>query len=70
MGKELKIQGYLVHTYLDKFADFGKEMEGYMKEGKIRSKLKIFEGIESFEESIGSMFSSSNVGKVVIKVKD
>lgn len=69
VGKEVKIQGYLVGSYLDKFADFGQEMEEYMKQGKIKSKLQIFEGIESFQESISSMFSSSNSGKVVLKVK-
>lgn len=69
IGKEVKMEGFLIGSYLDRFGDFGKEMEGYLKEGKIISKLKIYHGIESFLESLGSIFSSSNAGKVVIQVK-
>ncbi|KAA3460694.1 2-alkenal reductase (NADP(+)-dependent)-like isoform X2 [Gossypium australe] len=43
-------------------------MEGYLKQSKISSKIKIYEGIQSFAESLGSLFSSSNFGKVVIEV--
>ncbi|KAM7492351.1 hypothetical protein LguiA_035272 [Lonicera macranthoides] len=69
IGKEVKMEGFLVGSYLDRFGDFGKEMEGYLKEGKIISKHEVYHGIESFLESLGSIFSSSNAGKVVIQVK-
>ena len=69
VGKEVRMEGYLVGSYLDRFDDFTKEMETYTKEGKLRSKHKIYCGIESFIESLGSMFTSSNIGKVVIQVK-
>lgn len=69
VGKEVRMEGYLVASYLDRFADFAKEMESYIKQGKIRSKLKMYPGIESFADSIGSLFSSSNIGKVIIQVK-
>ncbi|KAI8558282.1 hypothetical protein RHMOL_Rhmol04G0078900 [Rhododendron molle] len=68
VGKEVKMQGFLVGSYLDRFGDFMKEMEAYLKEGKVRSKHKVFSGIESFLESFSSLFSSSNSGKVVIQV--
>ncbi|KAK6251674.1 hypothetical protein QUC31_013394 [Theobroma cacao] len=68
VGKEVRMEGYLVASYLDRFADFAKEMESYIKQGKIRSKLKMYPGIESFADSIGSLFSSSNIGKVIIQV--
>ncbi|GLT73357.1 hypothetical protein SLA2020_452230 [Shorea laevis] len=44
------------------------EREGYIKEGKISSKFKMYHGIESYLESLGSLFTSSNVGKVIIEV--
>ncbi|XWS59742.1 hypothetical protein CRYUN_Cryun08bG0147600 [Craigia yunnanensis] len=68
-GKEVRMEGYLIGSNLDKFADFATGMESYIKHGKIISKLKIYGGIESFVESIGSLFSSSNIGKVIIEVK-
>ncbi|KAH7842121.1 hypothetical protein Vadar_001719 [Vaccinium darrowii] len=68
VGKEVKMQGFLVGTYLDRFGDFMEEMVGHVKQGKIHSKHKIYNGIESFLESFASLFSSSNSGKVVIQV--
>ena len=68
VGKEVRMEGFLVGSYLDRFGDFMKEMEGYIKEGKIQSKHKVYNGIESFLESFASIFSSSNMGKVVIQV--
>lgn len=69
VGKEVRMEGFMVVSYLHRFADFEKDMENYMKQGKIRSKHTMRYGIESFVESLGSLFSSStNVGKVIVQV--
>lgn len=68
VGKEVKMEGYLMSSLDHRFGDFTKEMETYIKQGKIISKHVIYNGIESFLESLGSMFSSSNIGKVLIQV--
>ncbi|XP_068335898.1 2-alkenal reductase (NADP(+)-dependent)-like isoform X2 [Pyrus communis] len=70
IGKEVNMQGFMVGSYVHRFGEFATEMESHLKQGKIGySKLKIFHGIETFLESLGSLFTSSNVGKVVIQVK-
>ncbi|XP_059661080.1 2-alkenal reductase (NADP(+)-dependent)-like [Cornus florida] len=68
VGKEVKIEGFLVGTYMNRMGEFMKEMEGYIKEKKISSEHKIYNGIESFLEGFASIFSTSNVGKVIIQV--
>ncbi|XP_018848449.1 2-alkenal reductase (NADP(+)-dependent)-like [Juglans regia] len=69
VGKEIRMEGFLLASYLDRFGDFAKEMESYIKEGKISSKYTIYHGIESYLDSLGSVFTSTNIGKVVIEVK-
>ncbi|XP_015581172.1 2-alkenal reductase (NADP(+)-dependent) isoform X2 [Ricinus communis] len=69
IGKEVRMEGFMVGTYLNRFPEFMKEIEGYIAQGKLHFKHKIFNGIESFLDGFGSMFSSSNTGKVIIKVK-
>ncbi|KAK2370202.1 2-alkenal reductase (NADPdependent) [Trifolium repens] len=69
VGKEVRMEGFMVKSYLHRFGDFVKDMEGYLQEGKIKPKSKINIGIESFLESLNSLFSSSNIGKVVVQVK-
>ncbi|XP_070006225.1 2-alkenal reductase (NADP(+)-dependent)-like isoform X2 [Nicotiana tabacum] len=68
VGKEVTMQGFMVGSYVNYFEDFRKEMEVYLKEGKVKCKHKIYNGIESFLESLTSLFSSSNVGKVILQV--
>ncbi|XP_044506784.1 2-alkenal reductase (NADP(+)-dependent)-like [Mangifera indica] len=70
VGKEVKMEGYLMSSLDHRFGDFTKEMETYIKQGKIISKHVIYNGIESFLESLGSMFSSSNIGKVLIQSRN
>ncbi|CAN0914489.1 NADPH-dependent oxidoreductase 2-alkenal reductase [Linum grandiflorum] len=68
IGKEVRMEGFMVASYLNHFEDFAKEIEGYIVQGNIRSKYKVYDGIESFLEGFRSVFSSVNDGKVVIKV--
>ncbi|CAO2838047.1 unnamed protein product [Amaranthus hypochondriacus] len=68
VGKEVHMQGFMLSSYMNRFVDFITEMGGYLKDKKITSKLKINKGIESFPESLASLFTSSNIGKVVIEV--
>jgi len=60
----------MLESYGNRFGDFAKDMEGYIKEGKVTSKNKINVGIESFLDSLGSLFTSSNIGKVVVQVNN
>ncbi|TKY48740.1 2-alkenal reductase (NADP(+)-dependent) [Spatholobus suberectus] len=68
VGKEVRMEGFMLESYWHRFGDFAKDMEGYIKEGKVTSKNKINIGIESFLDSLASLFSSSNIGKVVVQV--
>ncbi|CAH1451091.1 unnamed protein product [Lactuca virosa] len=68
VGKDVKMQGFLCGSYLNQFGEFAQQMEKYIKEEKIKPKHKINQGIESFFESFVSLFSSSNLGKVIVQV--
>lgn len=70
VGKEVRMEGFLLGSHLNRFVDFVKEMEGYLSQGKINFKHNIFNGIESFLEGFASMFSTSdNIGKPIIQLK-
>ncbi|KAL9322577.1 hypothetical protein ACSQ67_010630 [Phaseolus vulgaris] len=69
VGKEVRMEGFLLKTHFNRFGDFAKEMEVHIKEGRVKSKIKINTGIETFLDSLNSLFSASNIGKVLIQVK-
>ncbi|KAL3742164.1 hypothetical protein ACJRO7_017619 [Eucalyptus globulus] len=68
VGKEVRMEGFMLASYMNRFGEFLEEMIGYIKQRKIVSEHKIYHGIESFLESFGSLFTSSNVGKVIVQV--
>lgn len=69
VGKEVRMEGFMIGSYLHRFGEFTEAMEKHVKEEKVKSKTKINLGIESFLDSITSLFSSSNHGKVILQVK-
>ncbi|KAI9094284.1 hypothetical protein K1719_026866 [Acacia pycnantha] len=69
VGKEVKMEGFVLDSYWERFGEFSEQMEDYTKQGKIKTKIQINHGIESFLDSLASLFSSSNVGKVIIQLE-
>lgn len=72
--KSLRMQGFIV---TDAFAEFGnalKDLTGWVKEGKIVTKVTEYDGsessgVEKIPETFIQMMSGSNTGKSVVKIK-
>ena len=58
----------VVMDYTKDFATAAKEMGTWMKEGKLKSREAIYEGIENFKETYERLFSGDKKGKLVLKV--
>ncbi|MED6161072.1 hypothetical protein PIB30_057342 [Stylosanthes scabra] len=67
VGKEVRMEGFLIGSYFNLFDDFAKDMKEYIKEGKLKPKHQINIGIETALDSLNSLFTSSNNGKVIIQ---
>ena len=62
------MQGMVVMDYTKKFGEAAKQMGTWMKEGKLKSKEDIYEGIENFHETYNRLFSGDKKGKLILKV--
>ena len=60
------MEGFSVRQYVHLMGEFLEEMAGYIKEGKIKYKEDVKEGLESFLEAFNSMFTGDNFGKPLI----
>ncbi|SQF99479.1 oxidoreductase, zinc-binding dehydrogenase family protein [Paucimonas lemoignei] len=63
-----RMEGFVVMDYASRFADAGKEMAGWMIEGKLKSREDIVDGLETFPETLQKLFKGENFGKLVLKV--
>jgi NADPH-dependent curcumin reductase CurA len=65
-----RMEGIVVFDYADRYHLAVAEMAGYLKDGRMKSKEDIVNGIENFPEALLKLFSGANFGKLVLKVAD
>jgi len=63
-----RMEGIVVFDYADRYPVAIAEMAGYLKEGKMKSKEDVVEGIENFPETLLKLFNGENFGKLVLQV--
>ena len=44
------------------------ELAGYLKDGRMKSKEDIVQGLDTFPEALNRLFSGANFGKLVLQV--
>ena len=62
--------GMVVFDYADRYPEAGREMAGWIKSGKLKTREDIVTGIETFPETLLKLFRGENFGKLVLKVSD
>ncbi len=63
-----RMEGIVVFDYADRYPVAVAEMAGYLKDGRMRSKEDIVQGLEHFPEALLKLFSGENFGKLVLQV--
>ena len=66
--KRLTMKGLMVLDWLDRQAEFEKEVGGYFKAGKVKHKETVVKGIDKAVEAFLGLFQGQNVGKMVVEL--
>jgi NADPH-dependent curcumin reductase CurA len=66
--KRLTMKGLLVHDWLDRQGEFEKEVGGYLRAGKLKSRETVLDGIDHAVAAFLGLFAGKNVGKMVVKL--
>jgi hypothetical protein len=64
--KRLTMKGFIVRDWLDRQAEFEKEVGGYFRAGKLRNKETVAKGIDNAVGAFLGLFQGQNVGKMVV----
>ena len=66
-----RMEGMVVFDYADRYPVAIKELAGYLKDGRMKSKEDVVSGgVAAFHESLLKLFAGENFGKLVLKVAD
>ncbi len=66
--KRLTMKGLMVRDWLDRQAEFEKEVGGYFRAGKLKNKETVVEGIDQAVGAFIGLFEGKNIGKMVVKL--
>jgi NADPH-dependent curcumin reductase CurA len=63
-----RMEGMVVFDYTERFPIAIAELAGYLKDGRLKSKEDVVQGIENFPEALVKLFTGENFGKLVLQV--
>jgi hypothetical protein len=66
--KRLTMKGLIVSDWLDRQAEFEKEVGAYFKAGKVKHRETVVKGIDRAVEAFIGLFQGQNVGKMVVEL--
>jgi NADPH-dependent curcumin reductase CurA len=68
--KQARAEGFLVFQFADRFEEGIRQMAQWLKEGKLKYRENIIEGLENAPRAFIGMFQGENIGKQLVKVAD
>lgn len=66
--KRALLQGMIVFDHADRLPDFLRDMSQWLREGKIRYREDVVEGLENAPRAFIGLFKGENIGKRIVKV--
>jgi NADPH-dependent curcumin reductase len=63
-----RMQGYLVFNYHDRYNEARTWLAARLREGTLRQKLHVLEGLDQAPIGLGMLFRGENTGKLVVRV--
>jgi len=61
------IRNFLVFDYHDRYPEARAWLSAQIRDGRLKQKLHIVEGLENAPRALGMLFSGENTGKLVVK---
>lgn len=65
---QLKMEGFLVHRWLDRWFEGIEQNKKWIEEGKMKYRETVTDGFENMFKAFTDMLSGGNFGKAIVKV--
>jgi NADPH-dependent curcumin reductase CurA len=66
--KRLRIEGYIISDHYDRFGEFAREATEWVRDGRVRYRETIVEGIENAPRAFLGLLRGENIGKMLVQV--
>jgi NADPH-dependent curcumin reductase CurA len=68
LTKRLRIQGFIVTDYAAQAKEFSAEVGAWLREGRIKYREDVVEGMEKAPEAFMGLLKGRNMGKLLVRV--
>ncbi|MBV8432263.1 MAG: NADP-dependent oxidoreductase [Solirubrobacterales bacterium] len=70
IGKRLTLRGFIVSDHFDRLPAFHQEVGPLIREGRIRYRETVVEGLENAPEAFIGLLHGENLGKMVVQIQE
>lgn len=69
LTKRIKMQGFIIFDdYADRYGEFAAQMSAWLKQGKIKYREDLVDGLENAPQALIGLLEGKNFGKLVVRV--
>ncbi len=68
LRRRIRIQGFIVFDHNDRYPAFMRDMQGWLREGRIRYREDVIDGLENAPHALIGLLQGNNFGKLVVRV--
>ncbi len=68
--RRLRVQGFIVLDFAERYPEAIAALSQWMAEGKIKVRTEVVDGLESALQTLKKLYTGTNTGKLMIRVKD
>jgi NADPH-dependent curcumin reductase CurA len=62
------MRGMIVFDFAARYGEAAREMAGWIRAGKLKTREDIVQGFEKFPETLEKLYKGENLGKLILKV--
>ncbi len=66
--KRLKMEGFVILDHFDRYPEYQAKLAGWMREGKLKHRLHVVEGIDNALTALKLLYTGGNDGKVMVRM--
>ena len=68
IGNRLQVRGFIVSDYMDRAAEFYRDMGGWLQAGKLKREETVHDGLDAMPDAFLGLFTGGNTGKMLVRV--
>ena len=69
LSKRLTFRGFIVSDYSSQYGDFQRDVSGWIRDGKVKYREAVAEGIENTVTAFQGLLKGKNFGKQLVRMR-